>query len=129
MCCSLGHEDVPAYYVGDFEVERDHVEPGVPYCKPCGDNASRMGDYGITGVIGVTWTPQEDAIQQALYALGDHYAPTSATQNVTDAASVYAALRKAGYVLLRMGNLPPDLKVILEDDDLSAPASTSVSDD
>lgn len=52
MCCSLGHEDVPAHYVGNFEVDVDHVEPNIAYCKECGDSVIGTGEYGVTRTIG-----------------------------------------------------------------------------
>lgn len=51
MCCSLGHENVPAYYIGNYEIDGDHVEPDIPYCKPCGDSMIKTGEYGVTRTL------------------------------------------------------------------------------
>ena len=41
--------------------------------------------------------PAQHVVEQALYRVGDHYDPTSAGQNVADAAAILAALEAAGY--------------------------------
>jgi hypothetical protein len=50
MCCSAEHENVPAYYLGVYEDDREY--PDTPYCKSCGDQVVRLGEYRVTRVLG-----------------------------------------------------------------------------
>lgn len=50
MCASMGHEDVPAYYVGVYEDDREY--PNTPYCRACANSMIRTGEYRVTRTIG-----------------------------------------------------------------------------
>ena len=47
FCCSLGHENIPADYVGVYD-DGDHAEADVLYCDPCARTMRDAGAYTIT---------------------------------------------------------------------------------